>query len=108
MARSDQHRAKAFERWTAALFGGRRRGNTGVGGCDVIEAPVAVECKATAQLMIRTDWYEQAVRQGEQEGKPWVLAMRPKGWRNPVALVDLRYLAMLVKAHAAYAGQVRS
>lgn len=108
MARSDQVRAKAFERWCARLFGGRRRGNTGVGGCDVIEAPVALECKATAQLMIRTDWYEQAVRQGRDEGKPWVLAMRPKGWRDPVGLVDLKYLAHLVRCEQiVYPAQLR-
>lgn len=97
MARNDMVRAKAFERWTAKLFCGRRRGNTGVGGCDVVDAPVAIECKAPATLMIRTAWYEQAVRQGEQEGKPWVLAIRPKGWSEPVGLVNLKYLAELVE-----------
>jgi len=96
MARSDSARGKAFELWTAKLFGGRRRGNTGVGGCDVIHTSLAIECKAPAQLMIRTDWYEQAVRQGKQEGKPWVLAIRPKGWSNPVGIVDLKWLAELV------------
>jgi hypothetical protein len=97
MARSDAARGKAFELWTAKLFGGRRRGNNGTGGCDIVDTPLAIECKAPGQLMIRTDWYEQAVRQGEQEGKPWVLAMRPKGWRNPVGIVDLKWLAELVE-----------
>lgn len=96
MARKDSQRGKAFELWAAKLFGGRRRGNNGTGGCDVVDAPVAIECKAPARLELRTAWLEQAKRQGLQDGKPWVLAIRPKGSSSPVGVVDLRWLAQLV------------
>lgn len=95
MARKDSLRGKAFELWAAKLFGGRRRGNNGTGGCDVIECPVALECKAPGRLELRSAWLEQAQRQGLQEGKPWVLAIRPKGSHHPIGIVDLRWLAQI-------------
>lgn len=96
MAAKDVARGKAFERRLAALVGGKRRGNNGTGGSDVADAetplPASYEAKAPGRLMIKQAWIDQAARQGEKEGRPWVLAIHPKGSRRILAVVELQYL----------------
>lgn len=102
MASKDRSRGKAFELYVGRLFGGRRRRNgEGVGFDDCVtehgfELPVSLECKAYAKVQLQEKWFDQARRNAG--GRPWIIAQRPKGWRRPIATVDLEWLASLCEA----------
>ncbi len=98
MARRDQQRGKAFERWVGKALGGRRRWSDAGGGSDCDDVPFAVECKAYDQLQLRTKWVEQARRHEASEELPWLIVQRPKGWHHPVATMDFRTLLWLTDA----------
>ena len=88
---------KDFERRTARAFGGERSGPLGRNGSDGDgRCLVSLECKRTAEVRIRSSWIEQARRQGKTEGRPWVLAVARHNDRDPIAIVDLKWLAELV------------
>lgn len=96
MAAKDSARGKAFELYVGRLFGGRRRRNgEGVGFDDCVdengfELPISIECKAYSVVQLKTKWFDQAKRNGNT--RPWIIAQRPKGWRRPIATVDLLWL----------------
>lgn len=106
MAAKDKARGSAFELQVGRMFGGRRRRNgEGIGFDDcvtddehgnTIVLPVSIECKAYARLQLQTSWIEQAIR--NSGGRPWIVAQRPKGWRRPIATVDLEWLRDLCVA----------
>lgn len=103
MASKDRQRGKAFELYVGRLFFGRRRTNGERGGFDDCvpiaggELPVSIECKAYSTLQLRTKDIAQAKRNAGQ--RPWILAQRPLGWRQPIAVVDLIWLRdVLVQA----------
>jgi len=102
MAARDRARGKAFELAVGRLFGGRRRTNGERGGfddCVRVEGgllPVSIECKAHATLQLRQAWVDQAVKNAN--GRPWVIAQRPKGSRRIYATVDLMWLVELCRA----------
>lgn len=115
MAAKDRARGKAFELTVGRLFGGRRRTNGERGGfddCVPVEGgqlPVSIEAKAYATLQLRQEWVEQAIRNAN--GRPWVIAQRPKGSRRIYATVDLLWLVELCRvaglvAHQTEEGQV--
>lgn len=96
MARKDSARGKAFELFVGRMFYGRRRRNgEGLGFDDCITLdgfvlPVSIECKAYAKLQLQEKWFVQARRNAGP--RPWIIAQRPKGWRRPIATVDLEWL----------------
>jgi hypothetical protein len=85
------------------MFGGRRRTNGERGGFDDCvpvdggELPVSIEAKAYAKVQLQEKWVIQARRNAG--ARPWIIAQRPKGWRRPIATVDLEWLAWLVATH---------
>lgn len=102
MAAKDRSRGKAWELYVGRLFGGRRRTNGERGGfddCVRVEGgllPVSIEAKTYARVQLREDWVVQARRNAGD--RPWIIAQRPKGWRSPIATVDLEWLRDLCVA----------
>lgn len=102
MAAKDRSRGKAFELYVGRLFGGRRRrSGEGIEYDDCVAQdggplPVSLECKSYAKVQLQTAWIEQARRNAGD--RPWIVAQRPKGWRRPIATVDLLWLRDLCQA----------
>ena len=102
MATKDRQRGKAWELAVGRMFGGRRRTNGERGGfddCVPVEGglmPISIEAKTYEQVQLRASWIEQARR--NSGGRPWIIAQRPKGWRRPIATVDLEWLRDLCVA----------
>lgn len=82
---------KNLERRVARALGGERNGPNP--GSDVTGTRFAVECKRMKRLSLRADHLEQARRQGEAEGKPWILVLSEHRDQRPVAVVDFKWLA---------------
>ena len=103
MASKDSARGKAWELAVGRMFGGRRRTNGERGGFDDCvpidggELPVSIEAKAYAKVQLQEKWFAQARRNAGE--RPWIIAQRPKGWRRPIATVDLEWLVWLVATH---------
>lgn len=97
MAAKDSARGKAWERAVGYLFGLRRRRSgeswNGLDDCvqyDGTPAPISIEAKSYQRVMLLKADIEQARRNAGD--RPWILAQRPKGWRRPIATVDLEWL----------------
>jgi len=82
---------KDLERRVARALGGERNGPNP--GSDVAGTPYSIEVKRMKRLSLRSDHLEQARRQAAAEGKPWLLVIGTHGDRNPVAVVDFKWLA---------------
>lgn len=109
MAAKDSARGEAFALFVGRLFGGRRR-RDGEGlefddcvAMDGSDLPVSIECKAYAKVQLQTKWFDQARRNAG--GRPWIIAQRPKGWRRPIATVDLLWLRDLCEAAGLFTDQ---
>lgn len=83
---------KAFELRVAKALGGTRTGPLGRHQSDIAGVPYAVECKRTTRYSLRRTWVEQARRQSRQEGLPWLLVIAEHGDRQPIAVVDFKWL----------------
>lgn len=100
MAAKDRNRGKAFERWVANRLGWRRRSHGEHGGYDDVVlpdgrlAPVSIECKTYAVLQLREAWIEQAKRNAGF--RPWAVAQRPKGSREPVVTIGWLFFEQLL------------
>lgn len=79
---------KDLERRVARALGGERNGPNP--GSDVVGTPFSVECKRTTRYQLRRDWIEQARRQAQVDGKPWLLVIGEHNDRNPIVVQDFK------------------
>lgn len=81
-------------------MGWRRRSHGEHGGFDDVVlpegglAPVSMECKTYEVLQLRGAWIEQA--RANAGGRPWAIAQRPKGWREPVVTIEWSFFEELL------------
>lgn len=87
---------KDLERRVCTALGGRRAGPLGAVS-DCVNTPFAVEIKRCTKYQIRTDWLQQAKRQGRDEGKPWILVVGVHGDRNPIIVADFKTWAAVLR-----------
>ena len=102
---ADRHRtnAKNHERRTCRALGGERNGPNP--GSDCVGTVYAVECKRQAKLSLRAEHLEQARRQGQAEGKPWLLVQQEHGSDEPIVTCDFRWFAEVIHPlYLAYLG----
>lgn len=87
---SDRHRtnAKNLERRVCRMLGGERNGPNP--GSDCVGCDYSVEVKRMQRLALRSDHLAQARRQGEAEGKPWILVMCEHGSDEPLVVMPFK------------------
>jgi hypothetical protein len=93
---------KDLERRVCRALGAERRPSIGPDGWasgsdDDGTAPFSVECKRTTRYSLRHAWVEQARRQGNQDGRPWLLVVAEHGDRRPLAVLDFWELVDLAQ-----------
>lgn len=83
---ADRHRtnAKSLERRVCRELGGERRGPNP--GSDCVGTEYSVEVKRMQRLALRADHLAQAKRQGEVDGKPWILVVCEHGSDEPLVI----------------------
>ena len=89
--RAARARGKREEHRIAELFGGKRRGNTGLHASDITDCPYAIEVKNVALEGIQGRWINQARAHSTREHLPWLLVVRRKGTHNPTVTLDLNH-----------------
>lgn len=89
---SNRHQvnAKSLERRVCRALGGERRGPNP--GSDCVGTKWSVEVKRMKVLSLRADHLEQAKRQGDVDGKPWILVIAEHGATLDEALVIQPFL----------------
>jgi hypothetical protein len=87
-SRRHQINAKVLERRICTMLGGKRRGP--MPGSDCVDTPYAVEVKRMKRLSLRAEHVEQARRQGEAEGKPWILVLCEHGSDEPLVVMPFK------------------
>ena len=87
---ADRHRtnAKVLERRVCRMLGGERRGPNP--GSDCVGTKHSVEVKRMAKLSLREDHLAQARRQGEVDGKPWILVVCSHGSDEPLVIMPFK------------------
>lgn len=79
---------KDLERRVCRALGGHRNGPNA--GSDCVGTEFAVEVKRCTKYALRGSWLDQARRQGQLEGKPWLLVVGTHGDRNPIVVMDFK------------------
>jgi len=86
---------KAFERYVASLFGGKRRGPDVEGGkTDVIKPGWAIECKTWSRISFSDiqKAIEQARENREHEDDIPIAVLKIKGQQNKTAIVAMNIM----------------
>lgn len=100
---------KSLERRVARALGGERAGPLGKHGSDVVGEDVifAVEIKRRAKYCLSAKMLDQARRQSQDEGKPWLIVQAEHGTQFPIAILDFGTLLELIerKPECAFCGE---
>lgn len=88
---------KTTQRRIARLWGGEATWR-GEPGSDGRGCPVALEVKCSRRRVPEGRWIAQAIRQGQEEERPWILVVCGHHDRAPIAVVDHDWLLGLARA----------